>query len=267
VSHALLDTDRIDGPPGPYLDAIGDIFVTFGAPTHDSGNVSYGVQIGDQRFFVKTTVPDIEVYGDHPTRVGFLYNAARLKQSCDHPTLPILHRVIESAHGPMLVYDWVDGELLRHHERFRQLPVNEILSVLDAVFELHLDLVAAGWIAVDFYDGSPIYDFESQTVHIVDLDCYHRGPFTNQMGRMFGSSRFMAPEEFELGATIDERTTLFTMGRSAAVFLSNNSLERAPFRGGDALYDVIVRACRNNPDERYSTMKDFYADWHEARRH
>jgi serine/threonine-protein kinase len=75
-------------------------------------------------------------------------------------------------------------------------------------------------------------------VHIVDLDMYHQGPFTNEMGRMFGSKRFMAPEELELGAQIDERTTLFTMGRTAAVFLSDNSLEREPFRGSDALYEV-----------------------------
>ena len=56
------------------------------------------------------------------------------------------------------------------------------------------------------------------------------------MGRMFGSSRFMAHEEFERGARIDERTTVFTMGRTAAVLLSDGTLERRPFRGSDALY-------------------------------
>ncbi len=33
------------------------------------------------------------------------------------------------------------------------------------------------------------------------------------MGRMFGSTRFMASEEFELGALIDEQTNVFVMGR------------------------------------------------------
>lgn len=289
MSHPLLAIDRIDGPPGPFLASIGEIFATFGAPIQDSGNVSYGVQIDDasetstspgdtaQRLFVKTTDPEIEVYGDHPTRVGLLYNAARLKKSCDHPILPALHRVIESAHGPMLVYDWVDGELLgggsgkrddpqSAHQRFRRLPVDEILAVLDAIYELHVQLVASGWIAVDFYDGCPIYDFDNKTVHIIDLDMYHRGPFTNQMGRMFGSTRFMAPEEFALGATIDERTTLFTLGRTAVIFLSDTSLERAPFRGDDALYEVVLRACREKPDERYPSMNEFYTAWREARK-
>jgi hypothetical protein len=33
------------------------------------------------------------------------------------------------------------------------------------------------------------------------------------MGRLFGSTRFMAPEEFELGVMIDQSTTVFTLGR------------------------------------------------------
>ena len=40
----------------------------------------------------------------------------------------------------------------------------------------------------------------SQSFHVVDLDHYQLGAFSNEMGRMFGSSRFMAPEEFELPA-------------------------------------------------------------------
>ena len=65
-----------------------------------------------------------------------------------------------------------------------------------------------------------IYDFDRGAPHLVDLDNYQPGPFVNDMGRMFGSTRFMAPEEFARGARIDERTTLFTMGRAAAVFLA-----------------------------------------------
>ena len=78
---------------------------------------------------------------------------------------------------------------------------------------------------MDFYDGAMIYDFDRHRVHAIDLDSYHMGPFTNRMGRMFGSTRFMAPEEFELEATIDERTTVFTMGRTAAVLISDGSLD------------------------------------------
>ena len=84
-----------------------------------------------------------------------------------------------------------------------------------------------------------IYDFGCRELHVVDLDNYCDAPFINEMGRMFGSSRFMAPEEFERGARIDERTTVFTMGRTATVLLSDGTLERRPFRGSDPLYEVV----------------------------
>ena len=162
----------------------------------------------------------------------------------------------------MLFYDWVEGELVRNAlQQVRRLPVDEILDLLNDVYDLHVELVNLGWIANDFYDGSMIYDFDRRKVHAVDLDTYHRGPFTNDMGRMFGSTRFMAPEEFELGATIDERTTVFTLGRTAAVLLSNNSLDRKPFRGSDSQYEIMLQACRKNPDARFQTVSQFRDSW------
>ena len=266
TAHPLRDVERINGPPGPYLEAIGTIFATFGAATQDSGNVSYGVQVGGERFFVKTTDPEAEVFGDHATRVALLYNAARLRRSCDHPTLPALHCIVETAHGPALVYDWVDGECLRGgrgggqsvHQRFRRLPAAAIFTVLDAIYDLHVRLVQRGWIAVDFYDGCLMYDFEHQVAHVVDLDMYHLGAFTNQMGRMFGSTRFMAPEEFERGALIDERTTIFTMGRAAIAFLGDDI--------GGAVEEIVRCACRPERAARYRSMEEFCAAWQQARR-
>jgi serine/threonine-protein kinase len=213
----------------------------------------------------------------HPDRVSLLRNAVRVQRSTDHPALPRLRRVIESPDGPLLVYDWVEGELLgvkralrddprSSFQRFRSLPAAEIIRALDVVYELHDQLARSGWIAVDFYDGCLIYDFERRELRLVDLDNYRDGPSTNDMGRMFGSTRFMAPEEFERGAPIDQRTTVFTMGRTAAVFLSDGTLERPPFRGSDALYEVVCHACRSQRIERFDSVAAFYAAWGEARR-
>ena len=49
---------------------------------------------------------------------------------------------------------------------------------------------------------------------LVDLDEYRQGPFTVEVDRLPGSDRYMAPEEWERGATIDERTTVFNLGRA-----------------------------------------------------
>ncbi len=189
----------------------------------------------------------------------------RLAESCDHLALPVLRQVIESPSGPMLFYDWVQGELVRNSlQKVRRLPIVEILNLLNQIYDLHVELAKRGWIANDFYDGSMIYDFDRRELHAIDLDTYHLGPFTNHMGRMSGSTRFMAPEEFELGATIDERTTVFTLGRTTAVLLSDNSLDRKPFRGNDAQYDTMLRACKQAPDARFQTVAQFRDAWLQA---
>ena len=279
MGHPLLDIDRIDQEPDRYLQIIGDVFAVFDEEIQDSGNISYGIQTEGERYFVKTAgYPDNpDPYLSHAERVSMLRNAVHLRQGCHCHTLPVLHQVVESPTGPLLVYEWVNGELVRTDaatrdhpqstfQRFRGLPSEEILSVLDQVYELHHQLAQKGWIAVDFYDGCMIYDFNRQEFHVIDLDLYHDAPFINEMGRMFGSSRFMAPEEFELGARIDERTNVFTMGRTAAVFLSDGTLDRDPFRGSDAQYEVIRRACRDDRSERFDSMEAFYRAWEQARR-
>ena len=242
----------------------GEAFATFA--TQDSGNVSYGVRIGERRYFVKTAgrVDDPAPPLDHAARVALLRNAVVIARSSTHRALPVLHQVIESPAGPLLFYDWFDGELLgvpsarrddaaSSFQRFRALPAPAIAEALTTIYELHAELARAGWVAVDFYDGGLMYDFTSHELRVIDLDMYHPGPFTNTMGRMFGSTRFMAPEELERGARIDERTTVFNLGRAAFVFLGE--------RGTSAQRAAATRACSPAPSARFASVADFLAAW------
>ncbi len=273
----MLDIEFTEQAPQTYLSEIGKLFSVFDEHAQDSGNISYGVQVDQERFFVKSAgdPDDLRPFLSHEKRVALLRNAVRLRRSCSHIAIPKLHNVIESLHGPLLVYSWVDGELLHADretrnmpqsalQRFRRLPASEILNALDVIFELHCELAQTGWIAGDFYDGCLIYDFARRDIHVIDLDGYREGPFINGMGRMFGSSRFMAPEEFEKGAPIDERTTVFTMGRTAANLLSDGTLARSAFRGNEAQYYVVCRAGRSSRSQRFASVADFYAAWLEA---
>jgi serine/threonine-protein kinase len=278
MAHPLLDRVSIDQPPDQFVRAVGVVFAEFGKQTQDSGNYSYGVQIGAERFFVKTAgqPADPQPTLRHAARVELLRNAARLHASCQHPILPPLLSVIESPIGPLLVYPWADGELLgvprdqrenpmSSFQRFRGLPATKICDCLDTIYDLHVALARAGWIAVDFYDGCLIYDFAADRIAVVDLDMYRAGPFQNERGRMFGSTRFMAPEEFELGARIDERTTVFTMGRTALLYLSDGALAPEMFRGSPALFAVVARACNPDRAQRFESLAAFESAWRSAR--
>lgn len=274
--HPFLDLNSIEETPLVYLRRVGDVFAEFGPA---SGNVAYGLRIGDERFFVKTAgdPDDAEPFLGWDARVAVLRNAAPLAQSCAHPAMPKLFRMIESPAGPVLVYEWVDGDLVgaptaerddpaSAFQRFLALPTEAIARCLDVLYELHRDLARAGWVAVDLYDGSLIYNFDKARLRVIDLADYHRGPFINVMGRMFGSSRFMAPEEFQRGAMIDERTNVFVLGRFAAVFLGGGVLTPDTFRGTPAMFEVVARACEREPVRRFDSMVEFHQAWTAARR-
>ncbi len=266
--------ERTDLAPAAYLGQAGVVFAIFDARTQDSGNVSYGVEANGRRWFVKSAgdPADPAPFLTHAKRVALLLNAQRLALAVTDAALPALHGVTQSAWGPMLIYDWAPGELVHApaarrgdpqsaFQRFRRLPPEDLASAIDTILDVHLKLCAAGWIAGDFYDGSILYDFASRRTWLIDLDSYRLGPFTNAMGRMFGSTRFMAPEELERGALIDERTTVFTLGRAMSEFLGDGDLGRAGFRGTKSQYRAMTTACSPDPAARFQSVIELARAW------
>ena len=121
------------------LAGVGRLFARFDSRTQDSGNVSFGLEAGGRRWFVKTAGdPASPAFLNHAERVVLLGNAEQLARDFAHPALPALRAVAASAWGPMLVYDWADGELLHApaerrgdpasaFQRFRRLPAGAAL--------------------------------------------------------------------------------------------------------------------------------------------
>jgi serine/threonine-protein kinase len=73
----------------------------------------------------------------------------------------------------------------------------------------------------------------------------------------------MAPEEFERGAVIDTRTTVFTLGRTARILLAAGDEGRA-WRGTARQLAVVERATFPAPDDRFADVHRFAAAWHAA---
>lgn len=279
----LLTVSSIDEDPASFVRGCGTVLREYGPLSQDSGNVSWLVESSGQRLFVKTAgvaappAPGTPVpYFAHAGRVRLLRNAIELARSCEHRALPTLRGVIESPAGPALVYAAADGDLIHApahqradpaspYRRLSRLPATDLLGVFDTLLEVHGVLTAAGWVAVDLYDGCLIVDFATMGVTVIDLDTYRRGRSVNDMGRMFGATRFMAPEEFVLGATIDERTTVFTLGRLVWHFATRLTEEAAAFCGGAELTKVVQRACQRVRADRYACVADLLRDWNRAR--
>lgn len=147
------------------------------------------------------------------------------------------------------------------------LPVEHRLRCLDQIYQFPVFVEQQGYVAVDFYDGSIIYDFEHRDVKICDIDFYVKRSYTNEMGRMWGSSRFMSPEEFELGATIDGVTNVFSMGAAAFVLAGGiRDRSRSAWEAGEALHRVALKAVSPQREDRYASVADFLGAWLRARK-
>jgi serine/threonine-protein kinase len=267
VRHPLLDVEAI-GALEPHLRTAGRIFAVF--PHQDSGCVAYGVAIGEERWFVKTArVPEAE-----PS----LRRAVAFHRAVRHPVLIPLRHALTADGRLTLVYPWVDGENLNPATdpkgmgranpagalaRLRRRPVDEVLGVVDQLLDAHLAVELAGYVAVDLYDGCMLYDFASRALRLCDLDEYRPGPFALDGERLPGSRRFMAPEEWRRGATIDRRTTVFNLGRAARLLLDAGNEERA-WRGTPELLAVIDRATRPDPAGRYPSVGALTGAWRAA---
>ena len=243
-----------------FLDPVSRIFARF--DEQDSGNVSFGVEAQGVRYFVKTAgAPNpVGLPLAHADRLALLGNAERLARSVSHPALTRFARSCETAWGRALVYEWADGEHLHAKrerrddpatawQRFLHLPFGERLAVVQTLLDLHVALAAEGWVVGDFYDGCLMYDFAAKRLRVFDLDHYSLGPYRNTMGRMFGSTRFIAPEELEKGRLIDERTTVFALGRTMTIFL------------GAQASQVTRRACADEPGQRHASVAELADDF------
>lgn len=258
--HPLLDVKRIPSDLEAYLAQVGQVFVVHRG--HDSGNTSYGVLVDGTRWFVKST--------DNPDALVHLESAIRFHAAVQHPAIVPVVGAFHTPRGRAVVQPWADGEILNDplapgalprghpdsaHSRFRALPAPEIEAALETILDAHRAIARHGYVAVDFYDGALMYDFKTRTMRLCDLDSYCRGPYVLERERQFGSRRFMAPEEWQRGATIDERTTVFTLGRCILVLLE---------QPGPAIQQVAERATRADPNERYACVEELYCAWRAA---
>ena len=183
---------------------------------------------------------------------------------------PGLVRPVALLPGPTLVYPWVDGEVLNAATtrgsdraalaRFRQLPVGAVEHALDRILDAHRAIAAAGWVSVDLYDGCFLHDFDAGRMHLIDLDEYRPGPFVLGADRLPGSGAYMAPEEWVPGAVIDERTMVFTLGRTLHHLLDSP----AGWRGRRAQAAVIARATDPAPGRRHPGVDVLARDWRAA---
>ncbi|WP_372442116.1 serine/threonine protein kinase [Metabacillus bambusae] len=252
-----------------FIEQYGEIFKIY--DDQDSGNICFGVENGDKKYFIKFAGAPTEQYSGKPEdAIARLKSTVPIYQDLAHPNLIRFIKAEEVGKGFASIFEWSDGECMGRmyplsRERFLQMPDSTRLELFNDILVFHIHIIKQGYVAIDFYDGSIMYNFGTKKTLICDIDLYSKMPYINTMGRMWGSTRFMSPEEFTLGASIDEITNVYLMGATAfALFGGEKDRSIEKWRLSDELYKVALKAVNDNRSKRQQSLSEFGYEWNRA---
>lgn len=252
-----------------------------------SGCISFGIEKENKKYFFKIAgAKTVEAEISEEESIKLLKEAVIKYKDIKHENLIKLVDAFDYNEFYVVIYEYAEGLCLFDHwnfdryektkeitpmMRFKSLSVEKRLNVVYKLFSFFESFINAGYVAVDFYDSSIIYDFEKDEVTFCDIDLFRKMPTSNDLGKdYFGTKRLKAPEENELGAIIDEQTSLFTLGAiifdmfskisnieeryDKGVFIPNKLDE---FELNEKTYKVLLKATNYDRLNRYKTIKEF----------
>lgn len=253
-----------------FLKKFGSVFKVF--DDQDSGNICFGIKQGEKRLFVKFAGSQTDQYDGNPKdAIKRLKSCLPIYQDLKHPNLIKFIKAENVGNGFAMIFDWADGECMGRmypasRKKFLEMKTEIKLKVFNDVLSFFQYIVSQNYVAIDFYDGSIMYDFDKNRTTICDIDFFRKMPFKNEMGRLYGSSLFQSPEEYQLGAIIDEITNVYTIGATAFAFFSNFDRTGQDWILSKKLYDIALKAVSDERDKRQQSIQDFINEWNNALR-
>lgn len=259
-----------------------------------SGCINFGVKGKDKKYFIKIAgAKTLYAEISQQESIDLLKSAVDNYKHIKHDNLIKLVDSFNKGEFFVAIFEWVDGECLFDHwnfdkyeqnpdlitpaQKFKKLDIHKKLNVIDKLFSFFIAVKNAKYVAVDFYDSSIIYNFDTDEVSFCDIDLFRKMPTYNDLGKdYFGTKRLKAPEENEIGAVIDEKTNQFTLGAIIFDMLSDRDEEnikqryevgnfippkKEQFNLGQNLYKTLLKSTNLNRDNRYNSLEEFCQEW------
>lgn len=251
-----------------FMSKYGKVFKVY--DDQDSGNICFGTEKDGLRYFVKFAGAPTDRYQGTPAdAIKRLKTTLPVYSNLAHSNLIEFVEAEDIGGGFAMVYKWVDGDCMGRmypaaHHRFMQLPIQVRLKVFRDILNFFEYIAAQNYVAIDFYDGSIVFDFENGKTTICDIDFFRKQPCINDMGRMWGSSRFQSPEEYRLGALIDEVTNVYTAGATAFALFGGYERTLDKWELSEKLFSVATKAVNDDRSSRQQSIKQLREDWDEA---
>ena len=252
-----------------FVSKYGRVFKVF--DKQDSGCICFGVQTKDERLFVKFAgARPVRYKGTQENAILGLRAASKAYKDLKNSNLVSFINGVDIENGYVAIFQWTDAECMgkQYDSRFKffELSIGDRIHILEDILAFHKFVSEQGYVAIDFYDGSIMFDFSNKRMKICDIDYYTKMPYINSVGRMPGSSRFMSPEEFEKGSVIDEVSNVFLMGATAFALLgdaTDRTLQK--WHADKALFSVAEKAVSKDRTKRYQSLDELTIAWAYAR--
>lgn len=248
-----------------FLKEYGKVFKVF--DEQDSGNICFGTEMRGEKYFVKFAGAKTVAFDGKPRdAVHRLKRTVPIYENLKHKNLIEYISSKENEDGFAMIFKWIDGECMgrmypESHRKFMQLSNETKLKIFTDILDFFAYITEKKFVAIDFYDGSIMYDFAKSKTIICDIDFFRNSPTVNDMGRMWGSSAFMAPEEFTLGAAIDEITNVYTLGATAFALFGGYKRDFTNWTLNKNLYDVAVKATSDDRNNRQQSVFEYIYNW------
>ena len=272
-----------------WLNNYGKVFLVIDET--GSGCISFGIKNGNKKYFFKIAgAKTVEAEVSEEESIKLLKEAVIKYKDIKHNNLIKYVDSFDYEQFFIVIYEFAEGECLFDHwnfdrykitkeitplMKFKSLSIEKRFCVAEKLFSFFETFIECGYVAVDFYDSSIMYDFDSDKVTFCDIDLFRKLPTINDLGKeYYGTKRLKAPEENELGATIDELTSEFTLGAiifdmfsnvenlddryEAGMFIPNNF---EMFELSKKVYDVLIKATSYDRNNRYKTIKEFHNEF------
>jgi serine/threonine-protein kinase len=200
-----------------------------------------------------------------------LKQAVHLYSELAHPILIKLVSAEEIGNGYAAVFEWEDAVGIEpknspNYMKFMRMPVEKKIRAFEDIMDFHAHVAAKGYVALDFYDGSILYNYEKEKVVICDIDLYQKSPFINaeRLG-LIGSARYVSPEEYVEDAIMDEITNVYTMGATAFVLFAFGNRSPEAWTLSPTLYSVVKKAVSDDRGSRQQSIAQLVNEWNLAK--
>ena len=248
-----------------FLRRYGTVFKVF--DDQDSGNICFGVKATDgSRYFVKFAgAPTAEYTGTIESAVERLKAAAPVYQDLAHPTLIEFVKAEEVGGGFAMVFKWVSAVCAHRmypsdYEKFQQTPLEKRLKIFGDILNFHSHVAEKGYVAIDFYLGSVMWDFTNERTIICDIDFYTKNKAYGNAA-LWGHMPTQSPEERTDGVLVDEISNVYGMGAMAfALFTdTDKTFEKWPLN--EKLYEIVSQATNEERNLRQQSIKEMTEEW------